>query len=93
MGGEGRTRASIRLAKVSSARAAPFATALPRRGSKRAASNSFTIARAVWVPSLAVGAVLPRTAPEKELASELDEEEREKEDATSSESRVVERVR
>ena len=85
---EGRTRPSDRLTNVSTARLAPFATALTRRGSKRAASSSLTIERAVVRPSLAVGTVGGRAEKDGVRDDEI-----EKADVTASESRLVDRVR
>lgn len=83
-----RTRPSERLTKVSMARAAPFATALTRSGSKRAASSSLTIERAVVKPSLAVGTVGGRAEKDG-----VREDESEKAEVTASVSRFVDRVR
>ena len=73
---------------MSIALAAPFATTLTSNGSKRAASSSLTIARAVERPSFAVGAERDR-----EVKDEAREEERENDDETASLSRLAERVR
>ena len=85
---EGRTRPSDRLTNLSTARLAPLATALTRRGSKRAASSSLTIERAVVRPSLAVGTVGGRAEKDGVRDDEI-----EKADVTASLSRLVERVR
>lgn len=68
--------------------AVPLDTALTKRGSNLAASNSFTIALAAVIPSFAAGALAGLEEKDEER-----EEETEKDDETDSLSRFVERVR
>ena len=83
---------------VSIARLAPFATDFDKIGSNLAASNSFTIARALASPSFAVGTVvrdprLPLDVNEAARTEAEDEDEDENADETDSVNRFVERFK